>query len=258
MKRSFTKYPSSVQAASETSGAAMRRKKREFENSAKEGAKLLATDGEWELWTPETFEASVYLARKGVSRDDWARWDTAYEGGGDYYFNWFTKKGPLYIFINKSNPKEKYQYHAETNSFYNQYDRQSDFDSFICEHPAFADYFGIECDEDVEACGDIQACDDINASYSIPASNECVPYWQFDKAAIVEPLRELVKKIKDNLSQLGFVTSVGTSGFESVNADVIGVDVDIEVNKDANELSADEINLIEGCGAEFGGKNFDI
>ena len=141
-----------INAASETSGAAMRRKKREFENSAKEGAKLLATDGEWELWTPETFEASVYLARKGVSRDDWARWDTAYEGNGSRYFDLYTKKGPLYIFINKANPVEKYQYHAETDSFYDQYDRQSDFDSFICAHPAFADYFGIECDEDIESC----------------------------------------------------------------------------------------------------------
>ena len=148
--RTFTKYPSNyVGAASETSGAAMRRKKKEFEQKAKEGAELLATDGDWELWTPKTFEASVYLARKGVSRDDAARWDTAYDGD-NYYFNWFTKKGPLYIFINKANPKEKYQYHEETNSFYDQYDRQSDFDSFICEHPAFAEYFGIECDEDQE------------------------------------------------------------------------------------------------------------
>lgn len=98
----------------------------------------------------------------------------------------------------------------------------------------------------------------IKSSYSIPATNECVPYWQFDKANIAESLRELVKKIKDNLSQLDFVAKVGTSGFESVSADTIGIDVDIEIDKDADELSAAEIQAIEDCGAELGGKNFDI
>ena len=84
MKRTFTKYPSNyIGAASETSGAAMRRKKREAEQKGKEGAELLATDGEWELWTPHTFEASVYLANKGGNK---AIWDTAYEGGGSRYF----------------------------------------------------------------------------------------------------------------------------------------------------------------------------
>ena len=250
MKRSFTKYPSSVQAASETSGAAMRRKKREADQRGREGSELLATDGEWELWTPKTWYGSVYLGK--LYSDERARWDTCALAEPRWFEN-YNARGPLYVFVNK-NTGEKYQSHPATNSwFYDMYDHpkgKQAFIDFIDEHPAFAEFFDV--DDDVESCTDIKA------SYSIPASNECVPYWQFDKAAIVEPLRELVKKIKDNLSQLGFVTSVGTSGFESVNADVIGVDVDIEIDKDANELSADEINLIEGCGAEFGGKNFDI
>lgn len=140
-------------------------------------AELLVTDGNWELWTPHTFEASIYLARKGADRNHWARWDTAYEGGGDYYFNWFTKKGPLYIFINKSDPEEKYQYHAETDSFYNQYDRQSDFDSFICEHPAFAEFFGIDCN-DVEACNKVTAGSDIGTN--LPTFKEfATAEWEF-------------------------------------------------------------------------------
>lgn len=154
--RKFTKYPSNyVGAASETSGAAVRKQRR----AGKEGAKLLATDGEWELWTPETFEASIYLAGEGGKK---AYWDTAYEGNGPRYFDYYTEKGPLYIFINKNNPEEKYQYHEETNSFYDFKDHRADFDSFICEHPAFADYFGVACD-DVEACGDIHASQDIEA-----------------------------------------------------------------------------------------------
>ena len=251
MKRSFTKYPSYVQAASETSGAAMRRKKREAEQRGREGSELLATDGEWELWSPKTHYGAVYIAK--LYGGEYPRWDICYHSAPQW-FDHTAKYGPIYIFVNQ-NSGEKYVSQPSTKSwFYDVYDSPKGEQAlirFLDEHPAFAEYFDITDD-------DVESCTDINASYSIPASNECVPYWQFDKAAIVEPLRELVKKIKDNLSQLGFVTSVGTSGFESVNADVIGVDVDIEIDKDVNELSADEINLIEGCGAEFGGRNFDI
>ena len=98
----------------------------------------------------------------------------------------------------------------------------------------------------------------VQSSYSIPAPNECVPYWQFDKSSISESIRGLVSAIKDNLSSLGFVSSVGTSGFEAVNSDTIGIDIDIQVDKDVNELSDSEIQAIEDCGAEFGGKNFEI
>ena len=38
----------------------------------------------------------------------------------------------------------------------------------------------------------------------------------------------------------------------------IGIDVDIEVDKSAAELSDSEIQAIEDCGAEFGGKNFSV
>lgn len=139
-----------------------------LENGRKD-AELLATDGSWELWTPHTFEASIYLARKGADRDHWARWDTAYEGNGSRYFDHFTKKGPLYIFINKADPTNKYQYHAETDSFYDWNDRPADFKSFICEHPAFAEFFGIDCD-------DVDACDKVTAAIQLPIAPEDTIY----------------------------------------------------------------------------------
>lgn len=135
------------------------------QGSGRQDAELLMTDGSWELWTPHTFEASIYLARKGADRNHWARWDTAYEGNGSWYFDQFTKKGPLYIFINKADPTNKYQYHAETDSFYDWNDRPADFESFICEHPAFAEFFGIDCNG-------VEACDKITAStYGYPEHN---------------------------------------------------------------------------------------
>ena len=98
----------------------------------------------------------------------------------------------------------------------------------------------------------------VKSSYSIPASNECVPYWQFDKNTVGNSLRELIRDIKDNLSQLSFVSRVGTSGFESVNPDTFGIDVDIEIDKDTNNLSDAEIAAIEDCGTGLGGKNFEL
>lgn len=163
-KRKFTKYPSNyVGAASETSGAAMRKKKREAEQRGREGAKLLATDGDWELWTPKTFEGSSYLAK--LYSKEKAVWDTAYDGSR-HYWDRYNELGPLYIFVNK-NTGEKYQSHPATNSwFYDMYDHSKGkqaFIDFIDEHPAFAQFFDI--DDDVNACGDINASTSINASF---------------------------------------------------------------------------------------------
>ena len=98
----------------------------------------------------------------------------------------------------------------------------------------------------------------VRASYTIPVANECVPCWQFSKADFTGSFRELVKNIKNSLSNLGFVTSVGTSGFAPVNSDTFEVDIDIQLNKDAEDLSDEEIDAIEDCGLAFGGKNFDL
>ena len=133
--RRFTVHPV---VASETSGAAVRKRRRLNPDEAN----LIATDGTWEMWEPLTFEGSVKLAGKGGKK---AVWDTAYEDGGYFYFDQYMKRGPLYIFINTANPEEKYQYHEATNSFFNQYDGYADLEAFMCEHPTFAEYLGIEC-----------------------------------------------------------------------------------------------------------------
>ena len=149
MKRRFTKYPSNyIGAASETSGAANRRRKREFEQKAREGAELLATDGEWELWTPHNYEASIYISRMGIGNDytNRPRWDTAHEGY-DYYFKSYNDRGPLYIFVNTANPAEKYQSHPASKLWFvdindHVYDEQALID-FLDEHPAFAEFFDV-------------------------------------------------------------------------------------------------------------------
>lgn len=172
--RLFTKYPSNyVNAASETSGAAMRKKSDDinastsieaaYDNVGAEDAELVVETPEWEVWHPLTWQGSCELQKAGGG--DKAMWCTGYEGN-DYYWSRYTDKGPLYIFIDKNDPNRKYQLHIETNSFYDEKDRNVGMKTFdrICEeNPEIAEYF---CDY---LGADCSACDDVNASTDITA-----------------------------------------------------------------------------------------
>jgi hypothetical protein len=170
-------YCEEVTAASETSGAAMRKKKRAFSTKGKEDSKLLATDGEWELYTPESWESAVYLG--SLYSDEKARWATS-NYSDSHWFDHYNKYGPLYIFVNKSTG-EKYQSCPATGSwFFDTYDRnlgEQALCDFLNEHPNFIidDFAEVldECDDDVEACGDINASTEIDAS-KMPARYQSV------------------------------------------------------------------------------------
>ena len=89
-----------------------RQKERELRNS--KDVKKIFEDSTWEIWIPQSFAGSCTLG-KGTT------WCTAYSDD-DSYYKQYTSQGPLYIFINKQNPKEKYQLHVETESFMNKDD----------------------------------------------------------------------------------------------------------------------------------------
>ena len=73
----------------------------------KEGAEVVYEDSEWKIVIPHTEEAScIYGAQ--------TRWCTA--GRENNMFEYYNKRGPLYININKQNG-DKYQFHFETNSY---------------------------------------------------------------------------------------------------------------------------------------------
>ena len=171
MKRRFTAYPSNyIGAASETSGAAMRRKKKALAKEAEEGTQLLATDGDWELYDVKNYAAALKLSTMyGGGK---AKWSIAYSGDS-FYFDHMIKRGPIYVFVNKSSG-EKYASQPATNQwFYDADDRgygKQAFIDFIDEHPAFAEFFDV--DDDVEACGDINASTDIYASFF---ANDAIP-----------------------------------------------------------------------------------
>lgn len=111
--------------------------KRQAHSAADQDKRLLATHDNWELWQPLTYAGSISLARWG---GDKASWCTAYEGN-DNYWRSYTGRGPLFIFINKDNPHEKYQTHFESNSYmYNMQDRamgEDFFRKFLTDKPEF-------------------------------------------------------------------------------------------------------------------------
>ena len=101
-----------------------RQKERRLRNDLAD-AELVAEDDNWEVWIPHSYAASCTLG-KGT------KWCTAYSKD-DYHYNQYSKNGDLIIFINKHNPKEKYQYHDESHSFRNADDRSERFYLFIKE-----------------------------------------------------------------------------------------------------------------------------
>ena len=108
--------------------------------------KLLAKDGEWELWRPLTQAGSISLARWGGVKADWC---TAYEDK-DTHWKDYIDEGPLYIFINTSDPGEKYQVSLARNEF-NDIDnielRMDGFYRFIGKHPNFNKFFKTGIDD---------------------------------------------------------------------------------------------------------------
>jgi hypothetical protein len=82
----------------------------------------------YKLYIPKDHKDSCILG-KGTE------WCTATENT-DKYFKLYHKPGrELLIFISKSNPKEKYQFHFRSRQFMNKFDREIDIKDFLNENP---------------------------------------------------------------------------------------------------------------------------
>jgi len=118
-----------------------KQRKKQVHSAGDQDKKLLARDGDFELWTPLTYEGSVSLAQAGGVK---ARWCTAYNGDDSYYKS-YTAEGPLYIFINTKSPSEKYQSCPAAESwFFNIEDRElgkRELYIFLAQHPAISSVF---------------------------------------------------------------------------------------------------------------------
>ena len=90
-------------------------------------ADLIYEDDDWEVWVPKTYAASCKLGQD-------TKWCTA-STETDSYYNRYTKKGNLYININKHNIEEKYQFHFQSNSFMDKDDKEIDIEEFFINNP---------------------------------------------------------------------------------------------------------------------------
>jgi len=95
----------------------LRRLKKQIEKTKEkihDEAELVHDGEDWEVWIPETFEASCALGKE-------THWCTA-SPSSPHYFRQYSVQGPLYILINKKDPEDKYQLHFESGQFMNRYD----------------------------------------------------------------------------------------------------------------------------------------
>ena len=92
-------------------------------------------DDEWEIYIPSTYENSCKLGQG-------TKWCTA-SNSNDFYFNDYTKRGKLYILINKKD-NVKYQFHFESKQFMDKEDECIDIWNFFINYPHLKDVFNIE------------------------------------------------------------------------------------------------------------------
>ena len=96
-------------------------------------AKKVYEDKDWEIWIPLTYAASCKLGQ-GTT------WCTA-STEDDYYYNYYSKEGPLYIIINKKDPEKKYQFHIESRQFMNAEDEEESLLKFFVDNMGLFKYF---------------------------------------------------------------------------------------------------------------------
>ena len=128
--------------------------KKQSKQKSDSDRRLLIDDGEWEVWQPLTWSGSISLAYEGVKKGEpcdsshpdnmKATWCTAGESS-DHYFNYYTSQGPLFIFIPKNDPINKFQACFAANSWwYDKYDDehgQGAWIQFCQEHPKIGEFF---------------------------------------------------------------------------------------------------------------------
>lgn len=211
-------------------------------------------DSTWEVWVPKTYEASCKLG----SDTSWCTASTA----DDYYYVDYTNQGPLYIVINKSNPKEKYQFHLESYQFMDKNDYDIDIYEFLKENEGLYNFFeGVFNDSDITkeqnmneiriAVSDIakrsdmgsrfvEACFESYFGYSWSIIDYFDGYGEYANDTLNnypdEVLDNIYDENKEILSNLGVNVSSGTAFLYDLNRLEDGdyEDGEFDVNNDLN------------------------
>jgi hypothetical protein len=95
-------------------------------------AEMVYDGPNWEILIPQSKEASCHYGSG-------TRWCTA--GSSNNYYDHYSKQGPLYIITNKKDPKDKYQFHFESNQFMDTEDRSVSLSPFLNARPELKEFF---------------------------------------------------------------------------------------------------------------------
>lgn len=192
--------------------------------------RFLCEDGDWELWTPLTYQGSIALARSGGGKQ--AEWCTAWTRSDSYYKS-YTSRGPLYIFLNKNNTGEKYQSHfgadGRNSWFYdiNDHDQgEGAFFAFLDKHPVFKKFFKVRDENGVKTMGEsIVGYTEGAEEIVIPDGVTSIPHLKFPDScrAVVLP---------------DSVTTISDSAFKNSNVEVVTANNVTTIGKEAFADSA--------------------
>lgn len=95
-------------------------------------ADLVFSSSSWEVWVPKTYEASCKLGR-GTT------WCTA-STESNYYYNNYTKDGPLYINLSK-NSDDKFQFHFPSRQYMDKDDKEIYISDFLEKNKDLKDFY---------------------------------------------------------------------------------------------------------------------
>ncbi len=184
----------------------------------------LVSDGTWTVYTPNTWAGAISLAMEGVdktrpytgySADDSnrkAEWCTAGESS-DHWYQHYTAKGPLYVFINSSDPINKFQSCPAARSWWfdkhdHEHGKQA-FLNFMSEHPKIGQFFEVRTVGGVQVMGTtIEGYDPNAAEITIPDGIAQLPNFKFPDSC---------KKVTLPDS----ITAIGPDAFTGTNVETV-------------------------------------
>lgn len=149
-------------------------------------AELVFESSKWQVWVPHTYAASCKLGQ-GSS------WCTA-STSSDYYYNYYSKNGKLYINIDKHDEENKYQFHFETCSFMDINDSAISLTDFLNEnddlqkfyYPIIAESIGVDLTEEVH---------ELNLEFDSKAFGRVLDYWQENYASRDSLSSEFIQQV---------------------------------------------------------------
>lgn len=198
--------------------------------------RVIAREGDWTVYSPKTWPGSIALAYMGVDKtQDFternpdnmkATWCTAGESN-DHWYQHYTAKGPLYIFINKTDPINKWQscpgaaLAGESAWFFDKRDREHGkqaFFNFLDEHPIIGKAFERKTENGIQLLGTtITGYDPSATEVIVPEGVTAIPDFSIPRSCTKFVLPASLSTIADNAFANSNVETV-----EFVHLDSVG------------------------------------